>query len=82
MSRRGRFGAMGAGLLVVVLVAGWVAWSTSGGPDGQSPSATQARGSSGPTGLTVTELQDVEQLQARFNADNDTPRLVLALAPT
>jgi hypothetical protein len=35
-----------------------------------------------PAGLTVTDLEEVGQLQARFNADRGVPRLVLALAPT
>ena len=35
-----------------------------------------------PAGLAVTELRDVNQLQARFNDDRGVPRLVLALAPT
>jgi len=35
-----------------------------------------------PAGLAVADLRDVGQLQARFNADQGMPRLVLALAPT
>jgi hypothetical protein len=35
-----------------------------------------------PAGLAVTDLEDVGQLEARFNADQGAPRLVLALAPT
>ena len=35
-----------------------------------------------PAGLAVTDLRDGAQLQARFNADQGAPRLVLALAPT
>jgi hypothetical protein len=41
-----------------------------------APGATQ------PAGLAVADLRDVGQLQARFNADQGMPRLVLALAPT
>jgi hypothetical protein len=41
-----------------------------------------APGASRPTGLAVTDLHDVAQLQARFNTDQGAPRLVLALAPT
>jgi hypothetical protein len=82
MSRRRRLAGMGAGLLVVLLVAGWMAWSSPGGPDGaSSPTATRAR-RAGPGELTVNDLHGVEQLQARFNADQGVPRLVLALAPT
>jgi hypothetical protein len=39
-------------------------------------------GAARPTGLTVTDLHEVAQLQARFNADQGHPRLLLALAPT
>lgn len=83
MSRRGRSGAIGAAVLVVVLAAGWMAWSASDGPGGTSaPTVTRARGATRPAGPTVTDLASLEELQARFNADKDTPRLVLALAPT
>ncbi len=30
----------------------------------------------------LTDLTDIEQLQARFNADSGSPRLVLLLSPT
>jgi hypothetical protein len=43
---------------------------------------TLAPGATRPAGLTVVDLNDVGQLQARFNADQGVPRLVLALAPT
>jgi hypothetical protein len=41
-----------------------------------------APGAVPPAGLAVTDLNDLGQLQARFNADQGMPRLVLALAPT
>jgi len=40
------------------------------------------RGQARPAGLAVVDLRDAGQLQARFNADQGPPRLVLALAPT
>jgi hypothetical protein len=43
---------------------------------------TLAPGAARPAGLTVSDLHDLAELQARFNADQDRPRLVLALAPT
>jgi hypothetical protein len=43
---------------------------------------TLVPGAARPAGLTVTDLDDVGQLQARFNADKGMPRLVLALSPT
>jgi hypothetical protein len=43
---------------------------------------TLVPGATRPAGLAVTDLHDVGQLQARFNADQGVPRLVLALAPT
>jgi hypothetical protein len=41
-----------------------------------------APGATRPAGLAVVDLRDAGQLQARFNADQGAPRLVLALAPT
>jgi hypothetical protein len=84
MSRRGRLGFVAACLLVFGLIAAWMSWSTpSAGPSGKSPvTVTLAPGATRPAGLTVTDLNDVGQLQARFNADQGTLRLVLALAPT
>ena len=84
MSRRGRLGLVAACLLVFAVIAGWVSWWTpSAGPSGKTPvPVTLAPGATRPAGLTVTDLDDAGQLQARFNADQGTPRLVLALAPT
>jgi hypothetical protein len=70
MSRRGWLGVVVACLLVLASVAGC---ATRSGPAGGTP------GSAGPA---VVDLDDVGQLQARFNADQGAPRLVLALAPT
>ena len=84
MSRRGRFGFVAACLAVFVVLAVWVSWSTpSLRQSGKTPTTvTLARGAARPAGLTVTDLHDLGQLQARFNADQGHPRLVLALAPT
>lgn len=84
MSRRGRLGFVAACLGVFVVLAVWVSWST---PPARlsgktSPTVTLAPGATRPANLTVTDLQDVGQLQSRFNADQGRPRLVLALAPT
>jgi hypothetical protein len=52
-------------------------------PSGKPPpTATLTPGAARPTGLTVTDLDEAGQLQARFNADRGVPRLLLALAPT
>jgi hypothetical protein len=84
MSRRGRLGFGAACLLVFGLIAALVTWGTpSTEPPGKAPATvTLAPGATRPTGLAVTDLNDVGQLQARFNADQGVPRLVLALAPT
>ena len=83
MSRRGRLGFLAACLLVFASIAAWVISAPSLSPFGESHApVTLAPGATQPAGLTVTDLNSVEQLQARFNADNGVPRLVLALAPT
>ena len=84
MSRRGRLGFFAACLLAFALIAGFITWSTSSTePAGTSPATvTLAPGATRPAILTVTDLGDAGGLQARFNADKGTPRLVLALAPT
>ena len=84
MSRRGRIWFLAVCLVVFAVAAVWVSWSTpSGRPSGKTPATvTLAPGATRPAGLTVTDLQDVSQLQSRFNADRGVPRLVLALAPT
>jgi hypothetical protein len=84
MSRRGRLGFVAACLLVFALIAALVTWGPpSAGPSGKAPpTVTLAPGATQPAGLAVTDLHDVGQLQARFNADQGVPRLVLALAPT
>jgi hypothetical protein len=35
-----------------------------------------------PPGVTLTDLQSVEQLRATFNADRGSPRLIVILSPT
>ena len=84
MSRRARLGFLAACLLAFALVAAVITWgplptaSSSKAP----PTVTLAPGATQPAGLAVTDLRDLEQLQARFNDDQGVPRLVLALAPT
>ena len=79
MSRRVRLGFIAACLLVFGLVAA-LTWRL---PSTKTPAtATLAPGAASPAGLAVTDLNDLGQLQARFNADQGMPRLVLALAPT
>jgi hypothetical protein len=84
MSRRARLGFVAVCLLVFALVAAVITW----GPPSTEPSTkppvtvTLAPGVTRPAGLAVTDLRDANQLQARFNADQGVPRLVLALAPT
>ena len=84
MSRRARLGFVAACLLVFVLIAALITWGPpSTGPSGKTPATvTLTPGATRPDGLTVVDLRDAGQLQARFNADQGVPRLVLALAPT
>jgi hypothetical protein len=83
MSRRVRVGFVAACLLVFALVAALITWGSSTGPSNRTPATvTLAPGAAPPAGLAVTDLNDLGQLQARFNADQGMPRLVLALAPT
>jgi hypothetical protein len=84
MSRRGRIGFGAACLAVFGLIAALVTWGPpSTGPPTKTPATvTLTPGAAPPAGLAVTDLHDAGQLQARFNADQGVPRLVLALAPT
>jgi hypothetical protein len=84
MSRRARLGFIAACLLVFGLVAALITWRLpSTGPSKKTPATvTLAPGAAAPASLAVTDLHDLGQLQARFNADQGAPRLVLALAPT
>ncbi len=84
MSRRARLGFVAACLGVFAVLAVWLSWSTpSARLPGKTPATvTLAPGATSPAGLTVTDLHDVAQLKARFNADQGHPRRVLALAPT
>jgi hypothetical protein len=84
MSRRGQLGFLAACLLVFGLIAALVTWGPpSTGPSSKAPpTVTLAPGATRPAALAVTDLQDLGQLQVRFNADQGVPRLVLALAPT
>jgi len=83
MSRRGRLVFVGVCLLAFALIAAWVVSSPTLSPSGGSDApVTAAPGATQPAGLTVVDLNDAGQLQARFNADKGMPRLVLALSPT
>jgi hypothetical protein len=84
MSRRARLGFGAACLLVFALIAALITWGPpSTEPSGKPPATvTLVPGATQPAGLAVTDLHDLGQLQARFNADRGVPRLVLALAPT
>ena len=84
MSRRVRLGFIAACLLVFGLVAALTTWGLPGVEPSNMPppTATLAPGATRPAGLAVTDLHDLGQLEARFNADQGAPRLVLALAPT
>ena len=84
MNRRARLGFLAACLLVFGLVAALTTWRLpSTGPSTKTPAtATLAPGATPPATLAVTDRRDLGQLQARFNADQGMPRLVLALAPT
>jgi hypothetical protein len=84
MSRRGRLGFVAACLLAFALIAALTTWGPpSTGPSSKTPATvTLALGATRPAGLAVTDLEDVGQLKAQFNADQGMPRLVLALAPT
>jgi hypothetical protein len=84
MSQRGRLGFVAACLPAFALIVALVTWGRSSTlPSSKTPAtATLAPGATRPSGLAVADLRDVGQLQARFNADQGMPRLVLALAPT
>ena len=84
MSRRARLGFVAACLLVFGLIAALITWGLPGmeSPNRPPPGVTLAPGATRPAGLAVTDLHDVAELRARFNHDQGTPRLVLALAPT
>jgi hypothetical protein len=84
MSRRGRVTFVAGCLLVFGLLAALITWRPpSTGPSDKTPATvTLTPGATRPAGLAVTDLHDVGQLRARFNADQGAPRLVLALAPT
>ena len=84
MNPRARLGFVAACLLVFALIAALINWGPpSTGPSTKPPATvTLIPGATRPAGLAVTDLHDIGQLQARFNADQGVPRLVLALAPT
>ena len=84
MKRRGRMRFVAGSLLVFGVIAALITWGTPPiGPSDKTPATvTLAPGATAPAGLAVADLGDVGQLEARFNADQGVPRLVLALAPT
>jgi hypothetical protein len=84
MSRRGRLGFVAACLLAFGLIAALTTWGPPSNepPKGGPTAVTLAPGAPRPAGLAITDLNNLGQLQARFNADQGIPRLVLALAPT
>jgi hypothetical protein len=84
VNRRGRLAFLAACLLAFALIAGFVTWSASRTTPSRSSTVTVtlAPGATRPAGVTVTDLNDAGGLQARFNADKGSPRLLLALAPT
>jgi hypothetical protein len=71
-------------MLAFALIAALITWGPpSTGPSGTTPATvTLAPGATRPAGLAVTDLRDADQLQARFNANQGAPRLMLTLAPT
>jgi hypothetical protein len=84
VSWRGRIWFLAASLAVFGLLAAFTIWAAPDrGPSGKTPSTvTLAPGATRPAGLAVADLGSVDQLRERFNNDQGTPRLVLALAPT
>ena len=84
MSQRGRVRFVAVCLLGFGLVAALIAWGLPGVEPARTrpPTVTLAPGAIRPASLSVTDLHDLGQLQARFNNDQGMPRLVLALAPT
>jgi hypothetical protein len=84
VSRRGRLWFVVACLGAFGLLAAFATWSApDSGPSGKTPpTMTLAPGATRPAGLTISDLDRIEQLQERFNNDQGAPRLVLALAPT
>jgi hypothetical protein len=68
---RGRLGFLAACVLVFAVIGVWVTRTTpSMAPSGKPPpTAALAPGAARPAGLTVTDLKDAGQLQARFNGD-------------
>lgn len=71
MSQRTRGGVLALGL-VLLLYAGLDFGARRLAPPPASP----------PPGVTMTDLQGVDELQTRFNTDQGATRLVLLLSPT
>ena len=81
-SRCGRLGFVAACLPAFGLIAALITWGARPGHRPRRGHRDLGPRGSPPAGLAVTDLNDVGQLQARFNADQGSPQLVLALAPT
>jgi hypothetical protein len=67
LDRRGGAIVLLVAVLAVALVAGWLRFFAP---------------RSAPKGVTMTDLEGVEDLKARFNADRGTTRLVVIFSPT
>jgi hypothetical protein len=74
MSPRPRLGFVAACLLVFALIAALITWGPSTGPSNKTPATvTLTPGATRPADLAVTDLHDVGELRARFNADQGAP---------
>ena len=83
MSPRGRMLFAGVCLLAFASIAVWlISWPARSPLGGSRAPGSPASGATRPAGPAVVDLNDAGQLQARFNADQGVPRLVLALSPT
>jgi hypothetical protein len=72
--------ARGRGLVILLRQAGVVAGVVLVFVFGVKPLLEHLHGSA--AGVVLTDLHSVAELQARFNADVGTPRLILLLSPT
>jgi len=67
LDRRAAWIVLLAAVLAVALVAGWLRFFAP---------------RSAPAGVTMTDLNGVDDLKARFNADRGVTRLVVIFSPT
>ena len=68
-----------AALAAVLVLAGCSTGSDEEGASGRTTTATR---SADQTGVVLTDLASVDQLQTLFNGDDGSPRLLLLLSPT